>query len=201
MSLGGLGIDDGNCGNTVGDAMHRAICRAVADGVTFAVAAGNSALDLSQALTFVPASYDEVITVSALADSNGQPCSGGAATKYGADDTFASFSNYATSSADQAHLIGGPGVDIYSTWKGGGYEAHSGTSMASPHIAGAAALYIAAHPGAGPATVRDALKALAEPDNTDFNGECPTNGGKQGRFSHTDSSGRHPEPALRADSL
>jgi subtilisin family serine protease len=201
MSLGGYGSDDGNCGNTNGDAMHMAICRAVTDGVTFVVAAGNSALNLSSALTFVPASYDEVITVSALADSNGQPCSGGAATKYGADDTFATFSNYATSSADLAHLIGGPGVNIYSTWKGGGYATLSGTSMASPHVAGAAALYISTHPGASPASVLDALKTLAEPDDTNFNSECPTKGGKQSRFSHTDPSGKHPERALRADSL
>src|SRR6266496_285239 len=48
MSLGGGGSDDGNCGYTNGDAEHQAICRAVADGVTFVVAAGNSGLDLSQ---------------------------------------------------------------------------------------------------------------------------------------------------------
>ena len=77
MSLGGFGSDDGNCGYTNGDAMHQAICRAVKDGVTFVVAAGNSSWDLSQQLTFVPASYDEVITVSALDDTNGLPCGAG----------------------------------------------------------------------------------------------------------------------------
>jgi subtilisin family serine protease len=204
MSLGGLGYDDGNCGYTNGDPMHQAICRAVADGVTFAVAAGNSSWDLSQQLTFVPASYNEVVTVSALTDTNGQPCGGGGPTAYGSDDTFAAFSNYATSTGELNHLIGAPGVNIYSTYLGGTYKTLSGTSMASPHVAGAAALYVATHPGASPATVRDALKSLAEPAGTNFNGDCSgtaTKKGHGGSVSHTDPSGLHPEAVLRADSL
>ncbi len=206
MSLGGWGSDDGTCGNTNADVMHQAICRAVSDGVTFVVAAGNSGADLSQSSTFVPGAYDEVITVSALADSNGMPCGGGAATNYGPDDTFASFSNYATSAADLNHLIGSPGVNIYSTYKGGGYATLSGTSMASPHVTGSAALYLASHPGASPAAVRDALKAVGEPVNVSFNGECgtsTTNGKRNGgqKVSHADPSGRHSEVVLRDDSL
>jgi len=205
MSLGGWGSDDGSCGNTDADPMHLAICRAVADGVTFTVAAGNSTMDLRQ---IRPAAYDEVLTVSALGDSDGQPCALSSRLTWAADDTFASFSNYATLSSDLDHLIAAPGVSIYSTSTGGTYATLSGTSMASPHAAGAAALYIASHPGASPASVRDALRSLGEPKDTNLNGECgasSTNGKRggttQGGFSHTDPSLRHPEPALRADSL
>jgi subtilisin len=203
MSLGGFGSDDGNCGRTNADALHQAICRAVGDGVTFVVAAGNSGLDLSQALTFVPASYDEVITVTALTDSDGHPCGIGSVTAYADDDTFAYFSNYATSAADLSHMIGAPGVNIYSTWPGGSYKTLSGTSMASPHVAGSAALYVTAHPGASPAAVRDALQALGEPDATNFNSECggSTKGQRTQRVSHTDPSGHHPEVVLRDDAF
>ncbi|MDO8609377.1 MAG: S8 family serine peptidase, partial [bacterium] len=92
MSLGGGGSSDNNCGNTNNDALHKAICNSTNAGVTYAVAAGNSNADAS---TFVPAAYnDTVITVSALADSDGQSGGLGSSTSYGADDTFASFSNY-----------------------------------------------------------------------------------------------------------
>ena len=75
--------------------------------------------------------------------------------------------------------------------------------MASPHVAGSAALYVATHPGASPASVRDALKALGEPVNTSFNGECGgvTKNTRNAKVSHSDSSGKHPERALRDDTL
>ena len=78
MSLGGFvgpGADDNNCGNRNGDAVHRAICRSVAASVTYVVAAGNSGDTASQ---YVPAAYNEVITVSALAYYNGRPLGGAA---------------------------------------------------------------------------------------------------------------------------
>ena len=156
MSLGGAGEDTGSCG-AGGDAMHAAICSAVDAGVTFVVAAGNDTADASE---FTPAAYDEVVTVSALADFDGQPGGGAASTcRSDQDDTFASFSNYG---ADVDMIA--PGVCIYSTSMLGGYATLSGTSMASPHVAGGAALYAANNPGATPAQVKSALQSSGTTD-------------------------------------
>jgi subtilisin family serine protease len=70
MSIEGPGSDDGNCGRTNNDAVHMAICASVAAGVVYVVAAGNANVDLA---TIYPASYDEVLTVTASWDSDGQP--------------------------------------------------------------------------------------------------------------------------------
>ncbi len=172
MSLRDAGSDDGNCGDLNEDAEHLAICNSVNAGITYAVAAGNDRTDASN---WVPAAYDEVITVSALADFDGTGGGGAPSTcsSFGSsdsDDTFADFSNFGA----DIDLIA-PGKCIYSTYPtnkstGTGYAVLSGTSLASPHVAGGAALYKAEHPAATPADVKAALQGAGTLDwftNTD----------------------------------
>lgn len=161
LSLGGTGSDS-DCATNAADLYHQAFCRVVDAGVTVVVAAGNSHIDASGT---VPATYQEVITVAALADSNGVATPIGPPTSRGNDETLATFSNFG---ADVD--IAAPGVDILSTVPTGscdicdptGFETISGTSMASPHVAGAAALYLATHPGKTPLQVKQALQATGE---------------------------------------
>jgi subtilisin len=104
-------------------------------GVTLIAAAGNS----GGAVGF-PGGYPEAIAVAAM-DQN---------------DLLADFS----SRGPQVAVIA-PGVDVYSLSKNGGYETMSGTSMATPHVAGLAVLYVSTHKGATPDQVRAALSAAS----------------------------------------
>jgi subtilisin family serine protease len=126
MSLGGPGNNA---------SLAQALTNSVNAGVVYAVAAGNSNAD---AAGFQPAGHPDVITVSALADEDGQPGGLGGSLfcrPQSQDDHLADFSNWGA-----AVEIAAPGVCINSTWNNGGFNVISGTSMASPHAAGAAAV-------------------------------------------------------------
>ncbi len=148
--------------------LHEAIIRAAKAGILFVVAAGNSGLnnDASDAMpanmntTFgtlneTPANYNSVIAVAAI-DSSG---------------ALASFSDYG---ATRVH-IGAPGVLIYSTYPTNIIGGLSGTSMATPHVTGAVALYASTHPTATPDQIRSAILNSATPTPS-LNGKVSTGG-------------------------
>ena len=127
-----------------------AIVRAARQDVLFVAAAGNSASNNDTTASY-PANYsttaavgyESVISVASLTSSGG----------------LSSFSNYGQTTVDLA----APGSSIYSTMPGGGYGTLSGTSMATPHVTGAVALYASTHQSATAAEIRAALLASVAP--------------------------------------
>lgn len=143
--------------------MQRAHQAAVDKGIAFAVAAGNSNADASG---FSPGGFDNVLSVSALADFDGLAGGTGASTcRSDQDDTLADFSNWGT-----AVDITAPGVCILSTYpvERGGYGTISGTSMASPHVAGALALLASTTDPGNASDVRTLYDTVVKAGNYDW---------------------------------
>jgi len=143
-------------GGGYSQALHTAIIRAAKANILFIAAAGNNGSNNNTVASYPSnyntligtssesaASYDSVIAVAAL-NSNG---------------TLASFSNYGSTTVDLA----APGSGIYSTVAYNSYASYSGTSMATPHVTGAAALYASTHPGATAAEIKAAILASVVP--------------------------------------
>ncbi len=206
MSLGGVGSPVKPCAETT-DPEHRAICRSTAAGIVYAVAAGNDGWDFDYApAPDTPAAYPEVLTVSAMGDSDGRSGGAGAAPSCRsgeADDRYASFSNYAATSAGRGHLLAAPGVCISSTARGGGTTTMSGTSMAAPHVAGALALCIADGTCAGLTASQPAgwiQKLVSTTASYGFAGDPsrPVSGRHYGHLTWAGAPGTSPAPSTVA---
>ncbi|HEX8846781.1 MAG TPA: S8 family peptidase [Pyrinomonadaceae bacterium] len=154
-------------GGGFSQALLDAITRGAQQNILFIAAAGNGGADgvgdnndttpsyPSNYNTTAGAGYDAVIAVAAITSTGG----------------LASFSNYGLTTVD----IGAPGSGIWSTTAFNTYSSFSGTSMATPHVTGGAALYASTHPGATALQIKTAILSSAVPTPS-LAGKCVTGG-------------------------
>ena len=143
-------------GGGYSQALYDAIQRANVEGILFVAAAGNSAADNDKTASY-PSNYNNanVIAVASITSSG----------------ALSSFSSYGATTVD----IGAPGSGIFSTLPGNSYGSYSGTSMATPHVTGAVALFKALNPSATAAETKAAILAAAIP-TTSLAGKVVTGG-------------------------
>lgn len=163
----GAAVANMSLGGGFSQANNDAVTNSIADGVSYAIAAGNSN---ANACNYSPASTPNAITVGAT----------------GSNDARASFSNYGT-----CLDIFAPGVSITAAWSTSNTATNtiSGTSMASPHAAGVAAIIKAANPSFTPLQVRDKMVA----DSTTGVVTSPGSGSPN-RLLYVDNGGTTPPP-------
>ncbi|MBI0297728.1 S8 family peptidase [Streptomyces sp. PRKS01-29] len=149
----GPSVANMSLGGTPDEALDAAVQKAIDSGVTFGVAAGNESADASQSS---PARVKDAITVASSTDQDEQ----------------SDFSNY----GDVVDIYA-PGSDITSDWNTGDDATNtiSGTSMATPHVVGAAAVYLSGHQDAKPADVSKALTDGATADKISNPGDGTPN--------------------------
>ena len=135
----GASVANMSLGGGASTALDNAVTNSINSGVSYAIAAGNSN---KNACNYSPARTPSAMTVGATTST----------------DARASYSNYGA-----CLDLFGPGSSITSSWIGSNSATNtiSGTSMATPHVAGVAALYLQSNPTASAATVRNALVANA----------------------------------------
>ncbi|HEY0639235.1 MAG TPA: S8 family serine peptidase [Pseudonocardiaceae bacterium] len=163
----GPAVANMSLGGGAASALDTAVRNSIADGVTYALASGNSN---TSACNSSPARVAEGITVNSTTNT----------------DARSSFSNYGTCTD-----IFAPGSNITAAWYTSNTATNtiSGTSMATPHVAGAVALYLQGNPSVGPSAVASALYAASTPNKVTSPGT-----GSPNRLLYVGGGGTEPPP-------